>query len=84
MKELDLLLERFARRELSQSQAGPEQRQLLARLLDLPDPLLVDYLLGQMLPPEVELAELVLKIRTLPPVTPAELAAGPGGTGTVS
>lgn len=79
MKELDVLLERFARRELPQ--AGPEQRRALARFLELPDPLLVDYLLGQTLPPEVELAEVVLKIRTLPPVTPAELAAEPGGHG---
>jgi antitoxin CptB len=76
MKELDLVLERFARRELLQTQAGTERRRLLDRLLELPDPLLLDYLLGQRLPPEVELAELILKIRTLPP----ELAAQPGGT----
>ena len=76
MKELDVLLERFARWELPQ--AGPEQRRLMAWLLDLPDPLLVDYLLGQGLPPEAELAELILRIRRLPPVTPAELATVPG------
>jgi succinate dehydrogenase flavin-adding protein (antitoxin of CptAB toxin-antitoxin module) len=75
MKELDLLLERFARGELSV--ADPSRRRILARLLDLPDPVLVDYLLGQMIPPEPELAELVLRIRTFPPLTPAELA----GTG---
>jgi succinate dehydrogenase flavin-adding protein (antitoxin of CptAB toxin-antitoxin module) len=77
MKELDVLLERFARRELAEATA--EQRRLLARLLDLPDPLLVDYLLGQAIPPEEEMAELVLRMRALPPVTPAELAAWPLG-----
>jgi antitoxin CptB len=82
MKELDLLLERFARRELPH--AGPEGRRALAQLLELPDPMLVDYLLGQAIPPEPELAQLVLSIRTYPPIRPAELATasaavvGPG------
>jgi antitoxin CptB len=48
MKELDVLLERFARRELPGASAG--QRQTLARFLELPDPVLVDYLLGQVIP----------------------------------
>ncbi len=74
MKELDLLLERFARVELPH--AGPEQRRTLGQFLELPDPLLVDYLLGQAIPPEPELAALVLSIRTSPPVTPLELATG--------
>src|SRR5689334_7187180 len=80
MKELDLLLERFARGELAV--ADPGRRRNLARLLELPDPVLVDYLLGQGLPPEPELAELVLRIRTSPPLTPSELAGrtvGPDG-----
>ncbi len=64
MKELDVLLERFARRELPGY--GPERRRTLARLLELPDPDLVDYLLGQAIPPEPGLAELVLRIRTSP------------------
>ncbi len=64
MKELDVLLERFARRELPG--CGPEQRRTLARLLEFPDPELVDYLLGQAIPPEAGLAELVLRIRTFP------------------
>ena len=76
MKELDLLLERFARKELPH--AGPERRRTLAQLLELPDPLLVDYLLGQTIPPEPELAQLVLTIRTYPPISPAELATAPG------
>ena len=60
MKELDVLLERFARRELPG--ASPQQRQTLARLLELPDPVLVDYLLGQAIPPDPELASLVARI----------------------
>jgi antitoxin CptB len=60
MKELDVLLERFARRELPG--ASTEQRQTLTRLLELPDPELVDYLLGQAIPPDPELAGLVNRI----------------------
>jgi succinate dehydrogenase flavin-adding protein (antitoxin of CptAB toxin-antitoxin module) len=60
MKELDVLLERFARRELPRASA--EQRQTLGRLLELPDPELVDYLLGQAIPPDPELASLVSRI----------------------
>jgi antitoxin CptB len=60
MKELDVLLERFARRELPEASA--EQRQTLTRFLELPDPVLVDYLLGQAIPPDPELAGLVHRI----------------------
>jgi succinate dehydrogenase flavin-adding protein (antitoxin of CptAB toxin-antitoxin module) len=68
MKELDVLLERFARAELPS--ASREQRDLFARFLELPDPMLVDYLLGQGIAPEPELAELARRIST-PPVTVA-------------
>jgi len=44
MKELDVLLERYVRSRLSG--ASSEERQVLARLLELPDPVLSDYLLG--------------------------------------
>jgi antitoxin CptB len=60
MKELDLLLERFARGVLPTAPA--EQRTAFARFLELPDPVLVDYLLGQGMPPEAELATLVRHI----------------------
>ena len=75
MKELDVLLERYARTVLPK--ASPEQRALFERFLELPDPVLVDYLLGQPatgqpptgqpamgqgLPPEPELAQLVKRI----------------------
>jgi antitoxin CptB len=64
MKELDVLLERFARRELPH--ASPRQRQVLGVFLELPDPVLVDYLLGQAIPPDPELAELVQRIAVTP------------------
>ena len=60
MKELDVLLERFARRELPSS--SPQQRQVLGRFLELPDPMLIDYLLGQAIPPDPELADLIRRI----------------------
>jgi succinate dehydrogenase flavin-adding protein (antitoxin of CptAB toxin-antitoxin module) len=65
MKELDILLERFARAALPT--ASTEHRTTFARFLELPDPVLVDYLLGQGVPPEPELAELVGRIIGLNP-----------------
>jgi antitoxin CptB len=65
MKELDILLERFARAELPTADAA--QRTLFARFLELPDPMLVDYLLGQGLCSDPELAELIQRIIGLPP-----------------
>ena len=60
MKELDVVLERFAKGALPA--ASPEERQTLARFLELPDPVLVDYLLGQVIPEDAELAWLVQQI----------------------
>ena len=60
MKELDLVLERFAREELRC--ASREQRLTFARFLELPDPVLADYLLGDVTPPEPQLAQLVRRI----------------------
>jgi succinate dehydrogenase flavin-adding protein (antitoxin of CptAB toxin-antitoxin module) len=75
MKELDVLLERFARRELPRASAA--QRQTLARFLELPDPVLVDYLLGQAIPPDRELADLVAQISGFASVNPVAAAARP-------
>jgi succinate dehydrogenase flavin-adding protein (antitoxin of CptAB toxin-antitoxin module) len=76
MKELDVLLERFARRELPQ--ASPGQRQTLARFLELPDPVLVDYLLGQAIPADRELADLVAQIAGFASGTSLAAPARPG------
>ncbi len=64
MKELDILLERFARRELPS--ASDEQRRVFRDFLELPDPELADYLLGQGVPVQPELASLAQRIRTTP------------------
>ncbi len=61
MKELDVLLERYVRSQLSN--ASCEERQTLTRLLDLPDPELADYLFGHTPATEPHLARLVAAIR---------------------
>ena len=60
MKELDVLLGRYAVAELPQ--AGPAERRLLARLLDRPDPELAGYFLGGQVPADPEMAALVTRI----------------------
>ena len=60
MKELDVILERYATAVLAD--AGDAERLLLARLLDRPDPELAGYFLGGEVPPEPEMAALVMRI----------------------
>ena len=60
MKELDVILERYAAAVLPQ--AGAAERQLFARLLEHPDPQLAGYFLGGEVPPEAEMARLVSRI----------------------
>ncbi|MGH8296704.1 MAG: succinate dehydrogenase assembly factor 2 [Steroidobacteraceae bacterium] len=60
MKELDVLLERYALAALPQ--AGAAERRLLGQLLDRPDPELAGYFLGGRVPPEPEMAALVTRI----------------------
>jgi antitoxin CptB len=60
MKELDVLLERFATHELTG--AGSEERALFGQLLELPDPVLVDWLLRGA-PPAPPFARLIGRIR---------------------
>lgn len=50
MKELDLLLERFARERYQRE--PPQMKRAFERLLALPDPVLVELLLEGGLPPE--------------------------------
>jgi len=69
MKELDLLLERFAHPYLADAPLA--QRRLLARLLDTPDPDLADWLLGPGVCADPELAPLVAAIRGMVPPTAA-------------
>jgi antitoxin CptB len=63
MKELDVLLERFAHQVLPQ--ASQAECRVFAELLALPDPLLAGYLLGGEPPAEPHLAQAVGRIRAL-------------------
>jgi antitoxin CptB len=63
MKELDVLLGRFAREALPGAAAG--DREAFAELLTLPDPVLAGYLLGGELPREPHLVQLVERIWAL-------------------
>jgi antitoxin CptB len=62
MKELDIVLERYVRSHLSQ--ASDQERSVLERLLELPDPVLADYLFGPALSVDPELGRLIAAIRT--------------------
>ena len=64
MKELDVLLERYAAAALPQ--AGAIERRLLARLLARPDPELAGYFLGGEVPSEPQIAALVTRITASP------------------
>jgi succinate dehydrogenase flavin-adding protein (antitoxin of CptAB toxin-antitoxin module) len=57
MKELDILLSRYARQRYVGAPAG--QRAAFEALLQLPDPQIADYLLGYVTPPDPTLAEIV-------------------------
>jgi antitoxin CptB len=61
LKELDVLLERYAAAALAE--AGSAERHVLERLLALPDPELAGYLLAGQIPEEAELAALAGRIR---------------------
>ncbi len=67
MKELDLLLERFAREQYAG--APGSRRRAFERLLDLPDPVLAELLLGPpglpaALSADLDLAEVVALVAT--------------------
>ena len=61
MRELDILLERFARDGLPR--ASEEEWRAFTELLALPDPALAGYLLAGAVPREDRLARLVRRIR---------------------
>ena len=63
MKELDVLLERYAAAALPQ--ADHLERCLLAKLLERPDPELAAYFLGGEAPLEPDMAALVRRITAL-------------------
>jgi antitoxin CptB len=56
MKELDVLLERFARERYER--VSSDDQRAFARLLDLPDPDLADLFFGHVVPTEPDLVRL--------------------------
>ena len=79
MKELDVLLERYVRSRLPDTSS--EERQALTRLLELPDPVLSDYLFGHAAAPEPTMAGLVAAIRGWTPAGAASMGAGAASVG---
>ena len=61
MKEIDVLLERYVRSRLAN--ASRDERATLTQLLELPDPLLADYLFGHTPATDPHVARLVAAIR---------------------
>jgi antitoxin CptB len=61
MKELDILLERYVRSQVAEASA--QDRGTLKQLLELPDPVLADYLFGHTPVGDPRLAHLVAAIR---------------------
>ena len=61
LKELDVLFERYA--ESSLANASAAEFGSLERFLDLPDPEIAAYLLGDAVPEDPGLAELAARIR---------------------
>jgi succinate dehydrogenase flavin-adding protein (antitoxin of CptAB toxin-antitoxin module) len=62
MKELDVLLSRYAQERYAGASAS--HRAAFEALLQLPDPQIADYLLGSATPPDPTLAELVRAVTT--------------------
>jgi len=61
MRELDLLLQQFLDR--SYATLAVNEQMDFVRLLEYPDQLLYEYLLGRMVPSDQALAALVVRIR---------------------
>ncbi len=61
MKELDILLDRYVRSQVAA--ASPQDRGTLKELLELPDPVLADYLFGHTPVSDPHMARLVAAIR---------------------
>jgi succinate dehydrogenase flavin-adding protein (antitoxin of CptAB toxin-antitoxin module) len=64
MRELDILLTNYLDNDFAQ--ATEEQKQAFRELLALPDPELIDYLLGGQSPQDRALANVVSQIRGRP------------------
>ena len=64
MRELDILLTNYL--DDDYGQASEQQKDAFRKLLALPDPQLIGYLLGGQTPPDAALANVVSQIRDHP------------------
>jgi antitoxin CptB len=64
MLELDLVLQSFLDHRYDHSSA--EERRAFETLLNYPDPLLLEYVLGHMMPTDPALAHVVTRLRGAP------------------
>jgi antitoxin CptB len=62
MRELDLLLQEFL--DHGWSGLSPPARAAFVRMLDYPDALLLEYLMGRRVPSDREVADVVVRIRS--------------------
>lgn len=60
MRELDVLLARYLDRVYPR--ASPEQRLAFESLLELQDPVILAYVIGNATPPEPELADVIKQL----------------------
>ena len=62
MLELDLVLQAFLDHQYDQ--AASEERRAFETLLNYPDSLLLEYIMGRMIPTDPQLAHVVIRLRT--------------------
>ena len=65
MLELDLLLQAFL--DHCYDQATSSEQRAFEALLNYPDPLLLEYVMGRMMPADPDLAHVVARLRAAPP-----------------
>ena len=65
MLELDLLLQAFLDHRYDQASRG--EQLAFETLLNYPDPLLLEYVMGRMMPADPILAHVVIRLRAAPP-----------------
>lgn len=61
LRELDLLLQGYL--DHAYDAAGEEERAAFRRLLDYPDQLLLEYLMGSLPPSDREIGDVIVRIR---------------------
>lgn len=65
MLELDLALQSFL--DHHYDLAAADERRAFEALLNYPDPLLLEYIMGRMTPADPQLAHVIARLRAAPP-----------------